>query len=435
MILLLPNSPSWTVLRHALFLVVLVMLLVGPTAAAVDIDAPPGGTVPGTGAPGDTPAPTIFLTFDDGPFQPWTEQIVDLLAEYNAHATFFIVGRQAVGATELLQKIYDGGNGLGNHGYNHANLTGVSQAFFDAEVGDTSALLGDLDSKCLRPPYGAIDNNVIDFAGQLGLSVAKWNMDPEDWRSPGPDKIARHVIDNARDGSIVVMHDGGGDRSQTVEAVRTILKTLTAEGWQFKALCRDVPMASLTSALLETPTPDPDAPPTATPTQTPLPPEKDWPTATPTAGPSAIATLSAARDAMPNATVAATPRPGVTKVATPAGTPPADSAADGSATPSATPEPIYGQITFPNPGGLVSKAILVQGYANHPAFEKWQIDLIVDDEEPIFLAMGEEPLINIGRFTVWKSIDYPNGPHMLRLRVVFDDGNYTEYFTHVTVQN
>jgi hypothetical protein len=360
---------------------------------------------------------------------------VDLLAEYNAHATFFIVGRQAVGATELLQKIYDGGNGLGNHGYNHANLTGVSQAFFDAEVGDTSALLGDLDSKCLRPPYGAIDNNVIDFAGQLGLSVAKWNMDPEDWRSPGPDKIARHVIDNARDGSIVVMHDGGGDRSQTVEAVRTILKTLTAEGWQFKALCRDVPMASLTSALLETPTPDPDAPPTATPTQTPLPPEKDWPTATPTAGPSAIATLSAARDAMPNATVAATPRPGVTKVATPAGTPPADSAADGSATPSATPEPIYGQITFPNPGGLVSKAILVQGYANHPAFEKWQIDLIVDDEEPIFLAMGEEPLINIGRFTVWKSIDYPNGPHMLRLRVVFDDGNYTEYFTHVTVQN
>ncbi len=59
----------------------------------------------------------------------------------------------------------------------------------------------------------------------------------------------------------------------------------------------------------------------------------------------------------------------------------------------------------------------------------------MDGSDPIYLAMGEEPLMNIGRLTVWKSMDFPNGPHMLRLRVVFADGNYVEYFTHVTVKN
>ncbi len=175
-------------LRVALPLLALLLILGAMPALAVDIDAPPGGTLPGSGAGGEARAPVIFLTFDDGPFQPWTEQMVDLLAEYNAHATFFVVGRQLPGNTELLKKIYDGGNGLGNHGYNHANLTGVSQAYFDAEVGDTSALLGEMDSKCLRPPYGAIDYNVVDFADQLGMSIVKWNMDPEDLAQPGRER-------------------------------------------------------------------------------------------------------------------------------------------------------------------------------------------------------------------------------------------------------
>ncbi len=473
------KSPFLAVLRPVPLALALVLSFGGRALFAGDIDAPPGGKVP-IATPVDGRAPTIFLTFDDGPYQPWTEQMVDLLADYNAQATFFVVGRQAINDPELLKKVYDGGNALGNHGYNHANLTGVSQQFFNAEVGDTSAILGDMDSRCLRPPYGAIDYNVVDFADQLGMSIVKWNLDPEDWRSPGADKIAEHVIDNARDGSIVVLHDGGGDRSQTVEAVRTILKTLTAHGWQFKALCRDFPMDDITNALLETPTPDPAV--------TPSPAETTWPTATPTASATATrpasptatatatrpasptATATATRPASPTATATATPAASPTAVntalSTPASTmrptpaPPVAPAATPRATattaaplprataaqsatpdaaaasaPAATPEPVYGAITFPSSGATVSRAILVQGYANHTSFEKWQVDLLVDDSEPIFLAMGEEPLINIGRLTVWKSMDFPNGPHMLRLRVVFADGNYVEYFTHVTVKN
>ncbi len=492
---MLSKFPFLAVLRPALLALALVLTFGGRALQAVDIDAPPGGNVP-IATPVDGRAPTIFLTFDDGPYQPWTEQMVDLLADYNAQATFFVIGRQAINDPELLKKVYDGGNALGNHGYNHANLTGVSQQFFNAEVGDTSAILGDMDSGCLRPPYGAIDYNVVDFADQLGISIVKWNLDPEDWRSPGADEIAQHVIDNARDGSIVVLHDGGGDRSQTVEAVRTILKTMTARGWQFKALCRDFPMDDITNALLETPTPDPAAAPTITPTLTPAPTETPWPTVTPTgaaaatqtATPSATAsatasatpsttpsvtpsstptattsvTLSATPTATPSVTPSATPTTGTTAPSTPTSTvpptltPPATPRATAttaaplprataaqSATPddtaasapAATPEPVYGAITFPSSGATVSRAILVQGYANHPSFEKWQVDLLVDDSEPIFLAMGEEPLINIGRLTVWKSMDFPNGPHMLRLRVVFADGNYVEYFTHVTVKN
>jgi len=504
---LLSKFPFLAVLRPALLALALVLSFGGRVLLAVDIDAPPGGKVP-IATPVDGRAPTIFLTFDDGPYQPWTEQMVDLLADYNAQATFFVIGRQAINEPDLIKKVYDGGNAIGNHGYNHANLTGVSQQFFNAEVGDTSAILGDMDSGCLRPPYGAIDYNVVDFADQLGISIVKWNLDPEDWRSPGADKIAQHVIDNARDGSIVVMHDGGGDRSQTVEAVRTILKTLTARGWQFKALCRDFPMADITNALLETPTPDPAATPTITPTLTPAPTETPWPTVTPTgaaaatqtatpsatasatpptspsatpsATPSAIpsttpspaasATPSAKLSATPSATLSATPSrtpttetsvpstptstlpptlaPPVAPAATPRATattatplPRATAAqsatpdAAAASAPAATPEPVYGAITFPSSGATVSRAILVQGYANHPAFEKWQVDLLVDGSDPIFLAMGDEPLINIGRLTVWKSMDFPNGPHMLRLRVVFADGNYVEYFTHVTVKN
>lgn len=434
-------------LRFALPLLVVLLALGIAPALAVDIDAPPGGTVPGSGVPGPERAPVIFLTFDDGPFQPWTGQMVDLLAEYNAHATFFVVGRQIPGNLELLQKIYDGGNALGNHGYNHANLTGVSQEFFDAEVGDTSALLGDMDSKCLRPPYGAIDYNVIDFADQLGMSIVKWNMDPEDWRSPGAKAIADHVINNARDGSIVVMHDGGGDRSQTVDAVRTILKTLTAKGWEFKALCRDYPMADLTNAQLETPTPEPGATFTPTPTPSPTPTETPWPTATPTltATPVGDAAQGEGRGALtrttaPTVTPTATPRstPRATTTGTLAipknGTPTPEPTAP-AAEPPATPTEHFGEITFPNPGALVKGALLVQGYADHPTFKKWQLDLIVSGEEPIFLAMGEEPLRSVGRLLVWNSRDYPNGPQMLRLRVVFADGNYAEYFTHVTIMN
>ncbi len=275
------------------------------------------------------------------------------------------------------------------------------------------------------------------------------------------------------------MHDGGGDRSQTVAAVRTILKTLTAKGWEFKAICRDMPMADFTNAQLETPTPEPGATatplplPSTTPTPTPSPTETPWPTATPTLTETPTATVTAASatlatdaqsgrstgaatgaatgvanaesTATPTSTPAFTPRstprstqtsaPKVTETRPATATPKASATPGLTAEPSATPGEAFGAITFPKAGATVTGAILVQGYANHPTFEKWQLDLIVSGEEPLFLALGDEPLRNVGRLAVWDSRGYPNGPQMLRLRVVFADGNYAEYFTHVTIQN
>lgn len=465
-------------MQCALGAVALLVLLGGHAASAVapavDVDDPPGGnvptgtvpvgaapaaTAPSSGAGDGTPTGTIFLTFDDGPYAPWTQQMLDVLADYHAHATFFMVGRQAAADPEMVEKVHAGGHGLGNHGYNHANLTGVSQQFFNAEVGDTGEALGEGNSMCLRPPYGAIDYNVVDYAEQLGYSVVKWNMDPQDWNGHAADEIAAHVIDNVFDGAIVVMHDGGGDRDQTVKAVRTILKTLTAQGWQFKALCRDYPMLDLTTADLATPTPDPNA--TATPTQTPAP----TATATPTPSPTLASTPTATRPAsqtptrtpVPTATssaaaTTATPALTATMPSTPTLVP--TSAATATATATATAratlaqratasapaiqpadDVVYGQITFPIPGVAVSGAVLVQGFADHPDFVQWRLDLLVDGEDAITLATGTEPLPTVARLAVWNSSQYANGPHMLRLRIDFADHHFVEYFTHVTVTN
>lgn len=390
----------------------------------------------------------IFLTFDDGPFAPWTQQILDVLAEYDAHATFFIIGRQAAVDPAILQTIHDGGNGIGNHAYNHANLSGVSWDTFAYEVGSTADVLGDLDNKCLRPPYGAIDANTLDFAQEYGYTVVKWNMDPRDWAQPGARAIANHVIQHAQPGSIVVMHDGGGDRSQTVDALRILIPTLQKQGYVFKALCRDVSPEELVLAAGARPTTTPE--PVVTYALTPA------PTPTPAGHAVAVSVLRAmgetpdpeaaapplplsARPPGRSPLVPDMPVPTSTRLAiaitnTPLPVSPA-AEAEGVATPEPTPEqPVYGGISFPRAGSTIRGPVLVQGFADHPEFEKWQLDLVLGNGQVIFLALGETPLPTIDKLVVWDTRLYASGAVMLRLRVVHH-GNYEEYFTQLTVAN
>jgi len=185
-----------------------------PTAAPTP--APP----PGTKEP--VARRVVYLTFDDGPTPPYTREMLELLERYNARATFFILGRNAERFPELLEAAHQAGHTLGNHTYNHRSLAGLSPEEFNFELQATEALLGDFAAPIMRPPYGATDAFTRAYAAELGYAVVLWNIDPLDWRQSGTEQIAEAILSQTYDGAIVLMHDGGGDREQTVAALEAV---------------------------------------------------------------------------------------------------------------------------------------------------------------------------------------------------------------------
>jgi peptidoglycan-N-acetylglucosamine deacetylase len=180
----------------------------------------------------------VYLTFDDGPFPIWTRQILDVLARHNAKATFFVIGRQVPAFYDLIREASQNGMTFANHTYNHPSLAGISRDAFRREVLATSEVLGPYERKCLRPPYAHMDANTHIFAQELGYHIALWDIDPYDWQRPGAGVIAARVLQQISPGKVVLLHDGGGERSQTVAALEIILRTLSAEGYRFEPLCR-----------------------------------------------------------------------------------------------------------------------------------------------------------------------------------------------------
>ena len=157
-----------------------------------------------------------------------------------AHGTFFWLGSMIERAPEIVIAAAEAGHAIANHTFSHVRLDRIDRdAFFD-EVLRTQSLIeelaGDRAVRYLRPPYGATDANTRTYAADLGFSVVMWDVDSNDWRQPGADAISTHVIENARAGSVVVMHDGGGDRTQTVSALETILPELAGMGFELNSL-------------------------------------------------------------------------------------------------------------------------------------------------------------------------------------------------------
>jgi peptidoglycan/xylan/chitin deacetylase (PgdA/CDA1 family)/heat shock protein HslJ len=195
-------------------------------------------------APEPTPAVSldnvIYLTFDDGPTGPqWTPQVLSVLAGYNAKATFFVLGQNAQRYPDLIQAEYDAGHAIANHTFDHQSLSGLGREAFFNEVQSTQSILGDKSVPCLRPPYGATDSYTRARAEELGYQIVMWDIDTEDWKRPGAGAIVNEVLTNAHPGAVVLMHDGGGDRSQTLEALETVLSQLADLGYRFEPLCRD----------------------------------------------------------------------------------------------------------------------------------------------------------------------------------------------------
>ncbi|TKK75641.1 polysaccharide deacetylase family protein [Kribbella jiaozuonensis] len=201
----------------------------------------PPAAAPAAAAPTKTPLPTkyVVLTFDDGPDIEYTPKVLDILAKYDAKATFFEVGQNVQKHPELTKRIHAAGHSVENHTWNHADLRKLSATAFRQQVMSTDqAIRAQIGSTpgCLRPPYGGVSATVRQRATALGKDLVVWTVDSRDWTKPGTAAIVQRVVKNVHSGSVILMHDGGGNRSQTVAALPTILKTLKAQGYGFRTL-------------------------------------------------------------------------------------------------------------------------------------------------------------------------------------------------------
>jgi peptidoglycan/xylan/chitin deacetylase (PgdA/CDA1 family) len=187
---------------------------------------------------------TIALTFDDGPNPPHTNRVLDVLDSYGVPATFFCVGLHASAHTEELARMAEAGHGFGNHTWSHPFLPDLSARELALQLERTDEAIaaggGSTKRRMFRPPYGSRSPEVLSWMNaDDDHTVVLWDVDAEDWAMPGAEAITRTVLDQARPGSIVLMHDGGGDRSQTGEALPAVIEGLLERGYRF-ALVEDL---------------------------------------------------------------------------------------------------------------------------------------------------------------------------------------------------
>ncbi|WP_308198575.1 polysaccharide deacetylase family protein [Actinomadura litoris] len=188
------------------------------------------------------PAPppnTIALTIDDGPSPLWTPRVLDLLAEHQVHATFFIIGEQVQEFPKLTRRIADAGHQICNHTMTHPiTIGGLSRKRVNKEVVDAHKRIADVTGvvpQFFRSPGGAWSKTVLEVVAEHSMLPIDWAVDPRDWSRPGVGHIRRTLL-HAKAGNIMLCHDGGGDRSQTLAALKTVIPKMKKRGLTFVAL-------------------------------------------------------------------------------------------------------------------------------------------------------------------------------------------------------
>ncbi len=185
---------------------------------------------------GSTERKAVAFTFDDGPNPVYTPQILDLFRQAGAKATFYMIGSQIESNPKVAKAVHEQGHEIGNHTFTHPHLSELPEkACFD-ELARTEALIEEAAGtkpQTFRPPYLDCNEQVAGVSAGFGYAIiGAVNSAARDWEQPG----VQHIIDKTREaakpGSIFVFHDGFGDRSQTVEAVRALIAELTAEGYE-----------------------------------------------------------------------------------------------------------------------------------------------------------------------------------------------------------
>ena len=180
---------------------------------------------------------TVSLTFDDGPSPRFTPQVLALLEQHHVPAVFCLIGVEARAHPALVNKEVRAGHALCDHSRDHdITMDGRGQAYVTAEVRDgLSAIRAAAPGTPVpfyRQPGGTWSPAVVKAMHQTGLTPLRWTDDPRDWSRPGSEVIVRRVVAKLRPGAVILMHDGGGDRTQTVRALAWLLDALEQAGWK-----------------------------------------------------------------------------------------------------------------------------------------------------------------------------------------------------------
>ena len=212
---------------------------------------------------GNSDLAEVALTFDDGPSPTYTPQVLALLKRYGIHATFFVIGSQAAAYPSLVQRDYQQGNIVGNHSWSHPDLTQLPPASILSQLQTTSkAIQADTGvwPTVFRPPYGNINSVIQSIAASLNLSTILWDNDPKDWSRPGTSVIISRVLSSVHNGSIILLHEGGGNRDQTMAALPTIITTLEQRGFDFVTIPQMIQRLGTSQRGPAPSTPQPDFP-------------------------------------------------------------------------------------------------------------------------------------------------------------------------------
>lgn len=178
----------------------------------------------------------VALTFDDGPHPKYTEQILDLLEQYEANGTFFIVGQLAEKSPELVLRMHESGHEIANHTYTHPYTKSVSPIMEEVnQTSDTIFSITGTKPNLFRPVEGYYTDELVKESVKNGYKIVmwSWHQDTEDWKNPGVNKIVNTVLNGLGNGNVVLFHDGGGNREQTVQALEKILPELKNQGYRF----------------------------------------------------------------------------------------------------------------------------------------------------------------------------------------------------------
>jgi len=185
----------------------------------------------------------VYLTFDDGPNEPFTSQILDILKRQDVKATFFVCGKNAEGQGAILQRIVNDGHNIGNHSYNHSALACFTGLGMSKEIEDTQNLIQKytgVKTYFYRPPWGMADPKTKKYLNNSGYKVILADVLAYDWQNISSDEVKNSVLKKVKPHSIIVLHDGRGTEKKsslnTVNAVEPIITELKKQGYSFKKI-------------------------------------------------------------------------------------------------------------------------------------------------------------------------------------------------------
>jgi peptidoglycan/xylan/chitin deacetylase (PgdA/CDA1 family) len=185
------------------------------------------------GPPPAVNGPRVAITFDDGPHGRFTPQLLDALAARNVSATFFLMGPTARAYPQIVERIHREGHQIGNHSYSHVLLTRLTRSQIRREIVDTNNIIYDIIGEIptlVRPPFGGYNNQVLEIMSELGKSIVNWSVDPRDWYHRNAEVVRDNIVQNARDGSIILLHD---IHESSIQGAIMAIDILLARGYNF----------------------------------------------------------------------------------------------------------------------------------------------------------------------------------------------------------